>query len=103
MTTQNLFSVRFDERTKQVLCALLDNAITQTSNAITAGDYTEELLQQHEELLQVKRGILYTRPEEVAVESPEEPVPTEEEVATPKHGLDATGGVEMYKSQGRTQ
>ena len=77
MTTQNLFSVRFDDRTKQVLCALLDNAIQQTSNTITAGDYTEELLQQHEELLQVKRGILYTRPEEVEVEEPAEQTTTE--------------------------
>ena len=93
MTTQNLFSVRFDERTKQVLCALLDNAVTQTSNAITAGDYSEELLQQHEELVQVKRGILYTRPEEVEVkEEPEAPEPE----AAP---VNQTGGVEMYKSQ----
>ena len=93
MTTQNLFSVRFDERTKQVLCALLDNAVTQTSNAITAGDYSEELLQQHEELVQVKRGILYTRPEEVEVK--EEPQTPEPEAAP----VNQTGGVEMYKSQ----
>ena len=83
---QTLFSVRFDERTKQVLCAVLDNAIAQTSQSITAGDYSEPLLQQHEELVQVKRGILYTRPEE-----PEEVQPVEE-----------TPG-EMYKSQDRPQ
>ena len=63
MTAVTTFTVRFDERTKQILCALLDNAISQTSQGITAGDYSEELLQQHEELVQVKRGILYTRPE----------------------------------------
>ena len=65
------FTVRFDERTKQILCALLDNAIQQTSQGITAGDYSEELLQQHEELVQVKRGILYSRPEVPEVEEPE--------------------------------
>ena len=77
METQNLFSVRFDERTKQVLCAVLDNAISQTSQQITAGDYREELLQQHEELVQVKRGILYSRPEEVQVDESNQS-PTEE-------------------------
>ena len=65
------FTVRFDERTKQILCALLDQAISQTSQGITAGDYSEELLQQHEELVQVKRGILYTRPEVPEVKEPE--------------------------------
>ena len=65
------FTVRFDERTKQILCALLDQAISQTSQGITAGDYSEELLQQHEELVQVKRGILYTRTEVPEVEEPE--------------------------------
>ena len=82
------FSVRFDERTKQILVSLLENGIQQTSQAIIAGDYSEELLQQHEELSQVKNGILYTRPDE-EVESKEEP---KEE--TP---------IEMYKSQDRPQ
>ena len=68
MATVTTFAVRFDERTKQILCALLDNAISQTSQGITAGDYSEELLQQHEELMQVKRGILYSRPEETETE-----------------------------------
>ena len=77
METQKVFSVRFDERTKQVLCAVLDNAIVQTSQQITAGDYREELLQQHEELVQVKRGILYSRPEEVQVDESNQ-LPTEE-------------------------
>lgn len=75
------FSVRFDERTKQILIALLENAISQTSASITAGDYSDELLTQHEELSQVKNGLLYTKPEEEP-----EPAPTNQ-----------TGGVEMYK------
>ena len=72
MTAVTTFTVRFDERTKQILCALLDNAIQQTSAGITAGDYSEEILQQHEELVQVKRGILYTRPEVPEVDTPAE-------------------------------
>ena len=86
------FSVRFDERTKQILISVLDNAIQQTASVITAGDYSEQVLNQHEELTQVKRGILYTRPDE-----PEE---VKEPEAEP---VDNTGGVEMYKSQGRPQ
>ena len=82
-----VFSVKFDERTKQILIALLENAISQTSSGITAGDYSDELLNQHEELSQVKNGLLYTRPEEVEqVTNP--PIPT---------SSDKTGGVEMYK------
>ena len=80
-----LFSVRFDERTKQILVQLLENAIQQTSVAITQGDYSDELLAQHEELTQVKNGILYTRPEEVETEEKTEPLQE-----TPE---------EMYKSQ----
>ena len=82
-----VFSVRFDERTKQILVALLENAISQTSASITDGDYSDELLNQHEELSQVKSGLLYTKPEEVEVQEPKQ-----EE--TPE---------EMYKSQDRPQ
>ena len=80
-----LFTVRFDERTKQILVSLLENAIQQTSAGITAGNYEDELLNQHEELTQVKNGILYTRPEEVETEEKTEPLQE-----TPE---------EMYKSQ----
>ena len=88
MDTPKTFSIRFDERTKQILVMLLDNGIQQTTQAITAGDYSEELLAQHEELTQVKRGILYTRPDEPEEVKEEKPKETTEE---------------MYKSQGRTQ
>ena len=96
MEPTEVFSVRFDRRTKQILVSLLDQAIAQTSSVITEGNYSEEVLQQHEELSQVKRGLLYTRPDEVE----EEPVPVEETEPTT---TDRTGGVEMYKSQGRPQ
>ena len=85
MEQKKTFNVRFDERTKQILVSLLENGIQQTSQAIIAGDYNEELLSQHEELTQVKNGILYTRPDE-----PKEPRKEE----TPE---------EMYKSQDRPQ
>ena len=81
-----VFSIRFDERTKQILVNLLENAIQQTSSGITAGNYSEELLAQHEELTQVKNGLLYTRPEEVELEETKPDVKEE----TPE---------EMYKSQ----
>ena len=64
------FTVRFDERTKQILVSLLDQASAQISQQITAGDYSDEALQAHEELVQVKRGILYSRPEVPEVEEP---------------------------------
>ena len=73
------FTIRFDERTKQILVSLLDNGIVQTSQAITAGDYSEELLQQHEELVQVKNGILYTRPDEITPDISTIPEVTTEE------------------------
>ena len=85
MEQTTTFSVRFDERTKQILVSLLENGIQQTSQAIIAGDYKDELLSQHEELTQVKNGILYTRPDEA-----EEPRKEE----TPE---------EMYKSQEVTE
>ena len=87
MDKVEVFSVRFDKRTKQLLIAVLNNAIAQASAAITEGDYSDELLSQHEELSQVKNGLLYTKPEEVEVEPP---VKKE----TPE---------EMYKSQDRPQ
>ena len=82
------FSIRFDERTKQILCAVLDNTIQHVSQSISAGDYSEELLSQHEELVQVKRGILYTRPDEV-----EEPVVGPEAGINGGHGVDAPAEV----------
>ena len=72
MDSVKTFSIRFDERTKQILVSLLDNAIQQTSQAIIAGEYTDELLNQHEELTQVKSGLLYTRPDEPNKEVTEE-------------------------------
>ena len=89
------FSIRFDERTKQILCAVLDNTIQQVSQSISAGDYSEELLSQHEELVQVKRGILYTRPDEV-----EEPVVGPEAGINGGHGVDDPAEVTQWHKAG---
>ena len=64
------FTVRFDERTKQILVSLLEQATAQITQRIAEGDYSDEALQAHEELVQVKRGILYSRPETPEVEEP---------------------------------
>ena len=80
------FSIKFDERTKQILIALLENAISTTSANILAGDYNDELLNQHEELTQVKSGVLLTRPDEEELKFAKEETPEE-----------------MYKSQDRPQ
>ena len=81
MDKVEVFSVKFDKRTKQILINLLNNAIGMTSAAIADGDYSDDMLNQHEELSQIKNGLLYTKPEEVEVEPPTE---------TPE---------QMYKSQ----
>ena len=70
MDSVTTFTVRFDERTKQILVSLLEQATAQVTQQISAGDYSEEALQAHEELVQVKRGILYARPETAEVEEP---------------------------------
>ena len=53
---------------------------------ILKGDYDQEVLQQHEELLQLHRGILYVRPD------PEPEV--EEPVVGPEAGINGGTGVE---------
>ena len=66
------YTLRIDKRGRDVLL----NAIKLVKNAaeepIAQGDYDDETLRQHEELLQLHRGILYVRPD--AVEEDEEPV-----------------------------
>ena len=86
MDKVEVFSVRFDKRTKQILIGLLNDAIQGHSTAIVNGDYSETSLSLHEELCQVKNGLLYTKPEEVELEEKREETPEE-----------------MYKSQERPQ
>ena len=65
------FTVRFDERTKAVMVQALQEAYARSAADVCAGDYSEEALTRAEELMQVVRGVLYTRPEFPQVEEPE--------------------------------
>lgn len=65
-----IFTIRFDARTKAVIVQALQEAHTRAVGAVCSGDYSEETLTRVEELSQVVRGVLYTRPETPAVEEP---------------------------------
>ena len=64
------FTIRFDGRTKGVLVQALLDAQTRAAAAVVAGSYEDETLLTAEEIGQVLRGVLMTRPEV----TPEEPV-----------------------------
>ena len=56
------FTVNFDSRTKEVLLDCLSKELILAEDAIRSGDYSTEALTRHEELLRIKRGILYVSP-----------------------------------------
>lgn len=56
------FTIRIDDRAKQLLLEILEQAKDQVAREIKAGDYTEKALVAHEELLQLHRGVLYVAP-----------------------------------------
>ena len=64
------FNIRFDARTKEVITQALYEAQAKAASAVLAGDYSEEALTRVEELSQVIRGVLYSRP--VVTEEPKE-------------------------------
>ena len=55
------FTVNFDSRTKEVLLDCLSKELILAED-IRSGDYSTEALTRHEELLRIKRGILYVSP-----------------------------------------
>ena len=57
------FSIRFDTRSKEILLDALQKELTIASTAIRDGDYSDAALIRHEEVLQLVRGILYSKPE----------------------------------------
>ena len=73
----NTYTIRIDEKGRNVLLQALKMVKNAAEEPIMNGDMSTETLQQHEELLQLHRGILYVRPDE----KPEEE--TTEEVDTP--------------------
>lgn len=58
------FSIRFDTRSKEVLLDSLRKELIAAEEEIRSGDYSNEALIRHEEVLQIFRGILYSKPEE---------------------------------------
>ena len=66
------FTIRFDARTKAVIVKALTDAYAIAASKILTGDYTDETLTNAEELSQVIRGVLYTRPEAPAEEATQE-------------------------------
>ena len=79
MTT---YTLRIDERGREVLLQAVKMVKNAAEEPILKGDYDSEVLQQHEELLQLHRGILYVRPD------PEPEV--EEPVVGPEAGINQT-------------
>ena len=58
------FTIRFDTRSKEVLLDSLRKELIAAEEEIRSGDYSNEALIRHEEVLQIFRGILYSKPEE---------------------------------------
>lgn len=80
------FTFRIDQRGREVLLNAVKMVRDAAAEPIVAGDNSQELLQQHEELLQLHRGLLYTSPDEEVVE---EPVVGPEAGVNGGHGVDA--------------
>lgn len=58
------FSIRFDVRSKEILLDSLKRDLAEAELLIRGGDYSDEALIRHEEVLQLLRGVLYSKPEE---------------------------------------
>jgi hypothetical protein len=57
------YTLRIDDRGREVLLNALRLVKNAAEEPILQGDFTDETLQQHEELLQLHRGVLYVRPD----------------------------------------
>jgi hypothetical protein len=57
------FSIRFDTRSKEVLLDSLRKELIIAETEIRSGNYSDEALVRHEEILQLFRGVLYAKPE----------------------------------------
>ena len=79
------YTFRIDPRGREVLLNAVKLVRDATCDSIVAGDNSQEVLQQHEELLQLHRGILYTSAD---------PEPEEEPVVGPEAGINGGHGVD---------
>lgn len=59
----NTYTLRIDERGRQVLLQALKMVKDAAEQPILEGDQEEETLRQYEELLQLHRGVLYVKPD----------------------------------------
>lgn len=65
------YTIRVDDRGREVLLSSVKVIKNNLESLILSGDVTTETIQQHEELLQLHRGLLYLRPDpEPEVEEP---------------------------------
>jgi len=85
MTT---YTLRIDERGREVLLQAVKMVKNAAEEPILKGDFDQEVLQQHEELLQLHRGILYVRPDPEP--EAEEPVVGPEAPINGGHGVEET-------------
>ncbi len=83
------YTLRIDDRGREVLLQALSMVKNAAAEPLMQGDMSQENLQQHEELLQLHRGILYVRPD------PEPEV--EEPVVGPEAGINGGAGVDVKK------
>jgi hypothetical protein len=58
------FQITFDIRTKEVLLDALGREQALAEEAIRSGDYSREAMIRYEEILRIRRGILFSKPEE---------------------------------------
>jgi len=65
------YTIRIDDRGRQVLLNALSLVKKAAEDQIVNGDTSQEALQQHEELLQLHRGVLYIQPDPVPEPQPE--------------------------------
>lgn len=56
------FTITFDTRSKEILLDSLKKELATAEEEIRSGDYSQEALVRHEEVLQLVRGILYSKP-----------------------------------------
>ena len=59
------FEISFDTRTKEILLDCLFTELIKAEDAIRCGDYSTDALTRYEEILRVRRGILYSQPKEI--------------------------------------
>lgn len=65
------YTIRIDDRGRRVLLNALKIIKNVTENSILEESFSQQKIKEHEELLQLHRGILYMRPDpEVEMEEP---------------------------------